>query len=82
METHLYEDKGVCLDGFEELTEDIVDERYEILVRLVLGKRFLVGEDSLEQIQGGYLTRSLRTQACGSPHAQDARKILLTYLEK
>jgi hypothetical protein len=35
---HLYEDKGVCLDGFEELTEYVVDERYEILVRSVLGK--------------------------------------------
>jgi hypothetical protein len=35
---HLYEYKGVRLDGFEELTEYVVDERYEILVRLVLGK--------------------------------------------
>jgi hypothetical protein len=36
--THLYEDKRVCLDGFEELTEYIVNERYEIFVRLFLGK--------------------------------------------
>jgi hypothetical protein len=35
---HLYEDKRVCLDGFEELTEYIVNERYKIFVRLFLGK--------------------------------------------
>jgi hypothetical protein len=37
---HLYEYKGVRLDGFEELTEYAVHERYEIFVRLVLRKRF------------------------------------------
>jgi hypothetical protein len=35
---HLYEDKRVCLDGFEELTEYIVNECYKIFVRLFLGK--------------------------------------------
>jgi hypothetical protein len=45
---HLYKDKRVCLDGFEELSEYIVYECYEIFVRLVLGKGFLVGEDGLE----------------------------------
>lgn len=57
---HLYEDKRVFLDGFEELTEYIVNECYEIFVRLVFGKGLLVGEDGLEQVQGGYLTRPLR----------------------
>lgn len=47
---HLYEDKRVSLDGFEELTEHKVDECYKILVRLFLGKGFLVGEDGLEQV--------------------------------
>jgi hypothetical protein len=35
---HLYEDKRVCLDGFEELTEYIINECYKIFVRLFLGK--------------------------------------------
>jgi hypothetical protein len=35
---HLYEDKRVCFDGFEELTEYIVNECYKIFVRLFLGK--------------------------------------------
>jgi len=45
---HLYENKRVCLDGFEELSEYIIDECYKIFVRLVLGKGSLVGEDGLE----------------------------------
>ena len=45
---HLYEDKRVFLDGFEELTEYIVNECYEIFVRLVFGKGLLVCEDGLE----------------------------------
>jgi hypothetical protein len=35
---HLYEDKRVRLNGFEELTEYVVDERHQVLVCLVLGK--------------------------------------------
>jgi hypothetical protein len=57
---HLYEDKRVYLDGFEELTEYIVNECHKVFVRLFFGKGFLVGEDGLEQVQGGYLTRPLR----------------------
>ena len=48
--THLYEDKLVRLGGFEELTEYVVDERYEILVRLVFGKRLLIHEDGSKQV--------------------------------
>jgi hypothetical protein len=52
---YLYQDKRVRLDGFEELTEYVVHERYQILVRLIFGKRLLIREDSPEQIQGGHL---------------------------
>ena len=68
---HLYEDKRVCLDGFEELTEYKVNECYKILVRLFPGKGFLVGEDSLEQVQGGYLTRPLRNVCGCEPPTQE-----------
>ncbi len=34
--TYLDKYERVRLDGFEELTEYVVDERYEIFVRLVL----------------------------------------------
>jgi hypothetical protein len=69
--TYLYEDKRVCLDGLEELTEYKVNECHKIFVRLFLGKGFLVGEDSLEQVQGGYLTRPLRNTCV---HASPPRK--------
>ena len=52
---HLYEDKRIRLDGLEELAEYVVNERYQILVRPFFGKRFLVRENGLEQVQGGYL---------------------------
>ena len=58
MKTLRYLDKHerVRFDGFEELTEYIVDQRYEIFVRLVLGERLLITEDCFEQVQCGYLT--------------------------
>ena len=35
---YLDKHKRVRFDGFEELTEYVVDQRYEIFVRLVLGE--------------------------------------------
>jgi hypothetical protein len=75
MWAHLYEDKRVCVDGFEELTKYVVNECYKIFVRLFLGKGFLVGEDGLEQVQGGYLTRPLRNTCKWTPHARKAWKM-------
>ena len=53
---YLDEHERVRFDGFEELTEYVVDQRYEIFVRLVLGERLLITEDCFEQVQCGYLT--------------------------
>ena len=69
---HLYEDKRVCIYGFEELTEHKVNECYKIFVRLFFGKGFLVGEDGLEQVQGGYLVTRLLRNTC--VHARPPRK--------
>lgn len=52
---YLYEDKRIRLDGLEELTEYVVNERYQILVWLFFRKRFLFRQNGLEQVQGGYL---------------------------
>jgi len=52
----------VRLDGFEELTEYVVDERYEIFVRLVLGERLLIREDRFEQVQCGYLAENAKSR--------------------
>jgi hypothetical protein len=65
---YLYEDKRVRLDGFEELTEYVVHERYQILVRLIFGKRLLIREDGPEQIQGGYLAEHSERVQRPSPH--------------
>jgi len=72
-QAYLYEDKRVRLDGFEELTEYVVDKRYQILVRLVFGKRFLIRENGLEQIQGGYLGRAFRTTDAGPPALRETQ---------
>ena len=68
--THLYKDERVLLDGFEELAEYVGDERYEILVRLILGEGLLIRNDSFEQVQCGYLAErsapTYQTHAMGS----------------
>jgi len=79
---HLYEDKRVCLDSLEELTEYIINECHKIFVRLFFGKGFLVGENGLEQVQGGYLTRPLRNTCMRALHARNAWKMLSTHLEE
>ena len=78
--THLYEDKRIRLDGFEELTEYVVNERYQILVRPFFGKRFLVRENGLEQVQGGHLTE--QSEHGGLPRPQIAKRTPSTHLKE
>ena len=71
---HLYEDKRIRLDGFEELTEYVVNERYQILVRLFFRKRFLFRQNGLEQVQGGYLAE----QSAEAGHESHSGRCRLT----
>jgi len=75
---HLYEDKRIRLDGFEELAEYVVNERYQILVRPFFGKQFLVRENGLEQVQGGYLAEEISTRRPNPAHESHSGRRRLT----